>query len=160
MSLHAGPLAGLAPALRQPGAVRIFGVTLVGVSVSTGVKLLFTAGLIVTVLLLRGAALAVAREFPYPWDEIALPISYDADPAAAEQILLAAARAPAITGDPAARRALASMQDRYAMADASLDPAVYWRITDNWLDLSLLFLVPNLCEMQSILFWTWRTRWA
>jgi hypothetical protein len=28
------------------------------------------------------------------------------------------------------------------MADASLEPAVYWRITDNWLELSLRFLVP------------------
>lgn len=29
------------------------------------------------------------------------------------------------------------------MSDASLDPAVYWRITDNWLELSLRFLVPH-----------------
>ncbi len=33
------------------------------------------------------------------------------------------------------------MRSRYAMADASLDPAVYWRLTDNWLEMSLRFLV-------------------
>ncbi len=35
------------------------------------------------------------------------------------------------------------MRSRYAMADASLDPAVYWRITDNWLELSLRFVVRH-----------------
>ncbi len=83
------------------------------------------------------------REFPYLWEELVLPISYDADRARAEEILLEAARAHAVVGDPAAERALASMQERYAMADASLDPAVYLRLTDNWLELSLRFLVPH-----------------
>jgi small-conductance mechanosensitive channel len=83
------------------------------------------------------------RDFPYLWEEIALPISYDADRAAAEAILLTAARSHAVTDDAAARAALAHMQARYAMADASLEPAVYWRITDNWLELALRFLVPH-----------------
>lgn len=83
------------------------------------------------------------RDFPYLWEEIALPVSYDADRAAAEAVLLEAARAHAITDDAGARRALAHMQSRYAMADASLDPTVYWRITDNWLELSVRFLVPH-----------------
>ena len=42
-------------------AVRIFGVTLVGVSTTLAVKLLFTLTLVVVVLLLRGLALAVSR---------------------------------------------------------------------------------------------------
>ncbi|WP_138758994.1 mechanosensitive ion channel family protein [Modestobacter altitudinis] len=83
------------------------------------------------------------RDFPYLWEEIALPISYDADRTTAETILLTAARTHAVTDDAAARDALAHMQSRYAMADASLDPAVYWRITGNWLELTLRFLVPH-----------------
>ncbi len=42
-------------------AVKIFGVTLVGISTTTGVKLLFTTGLVLVVLLLRGLALAISR---------------------------------------------------------------------------------------------------
>jgi hypothetical protein len=42
-----------------------------------------------------------------------------------------------------AESALRVMRSRYAMADAALDPAVYWRLTDNWLELSLRFLVPH-----------------
>ncbi len=45
--------------------------------------------------------------------------------------------------DPDAHRALATMRSRYSLADASLNPAVYWRITDNWLELSLRFLVAH-----------------
>ncbi len=83
------------------------------------------------------------REFPFLWEEIALPVSYSADRARAEEILLTAARSHAVMGDPDADRALIRMRSRYAMADASLEPAVFWRITDNWLELSLRFLVPH-----------------
>ncbi|MCB0932278.1 MAG: mechanosensitive ion channel [Mycobacterium sp.] len=83
------------------------------------------------------------REFPYLWEEIALPITYTADRAEAERILLAAARAHAVVDDAVADRALANMQARFALSDASLTPAVYWRITDNWLELSLRFVVPH-----------------
>jgi len=83
------------------------------------------------------------RDFPYLWEEIVLPIAYDADRQRTEQILLAAARAHAVIDDAEAERALAFMQSRYALADASLEPAVFWRLTDNWLELSLRFLVSH-----------------
>lgn len=81
------------------------------------------------------------RDFPYLWEEIALPIEYDVDRDRVEQILLSAARDHAVVDDPEAARALAFMRSRYAMSDASLEPAVFWRLTDNWLELSLRFLV-------------------
>ena len=84
------------------------------------------------------------RDFPYLWEEIALPISYRADRAEAEAVLLAAARAHAVVDDPRAEAALVSRCGRrYALSDAGLEPAVYWRITDNWLELSLRFLVEH-----------------
>lgn len=83
------------------------------------------------------------REFPYLWEEIVLPVSYTDDRAEAERILLAAAHEHAVVDDSAAEEALASMQQRYAVSDVSLAPSVYWRITDNWLELSLRFLVPQ-----------------
>ncbi|MEP7160757.1 MAG: mechanosensitive ion channel domain-containing protein [Dermatophilaceae bacterium] len=83
------------------------------------------------------------RDFPYLWEELTLPVGYESDRRRAEQILLAAARDHAIVDDVVADRSLAFMRSRYAMADASIEPAVYWRITDNWLELSLRFLVPQ-----------------
>lgn len=82
------------------------------------------------------------RDFPYIWEEIVLPHDYGDDRDTVERILLEAARAHAVVDDEDARRALARMQSRYAMADASLDPVVFLRLTDNWLELSLRFLVP------------------
>ena len=83
------------------------------------------------------------RDFPYIWEEIAIPVDYHADRERVESILLAAAHAHAVVDDPAARRALALLQSRYALADAALEPAVFWRLTDNWLELSLRFLVTS-----------------
>ncbi len=83
-----------------------------------------------------------SRDFPYLWEEIVLPISYREDRAVVEQILLAAANAHAVIDDSGAEAALATMRSRYAMSDASLAPSVYVRLTDNWLELSLRFLVP------------------
>jgi small-conductance mechanosensitive channel len=83
------------------------------------------------------------REFPYLWEEIVLPIGYTADRGEAERVMLAAARDHAVVDDSDAVRALARMRARFALSDASLEPAVYWRITDNWLELSLRFAVPH-----------------
>ncbi|MEJ5946992.1 mechanosensitive ion channel domain-containing protein [Pseudokineococcus basanitobsidens] len=83
------------------------------------------------------------RDFPFLWEEIALPIPYTVDRRRAEDVLLRAARDHAVVDDPEAERALARMRSRYAMSDASLDPAVFWRLTDNWLELSVRFVVPH-----------------
>ncbi len=83
------------------------------------------------------------REFPYLWEEIVLPITYTDDRVEAERVLLAAAHEHALVGDAGAEESFTAMQARYAVSEASLDPAVYLRITDNWLELSLRFLVPQ-----------------
>ncbi len=83
------------------------------------------------------------RDFPYLWEEIVVPVSYDADRAKVERILLAAASAHAVVNSPEAHQAIQRMRSRYALTDASLEPAVFWRLTDNWLEMSLRFLVPD-----------------
>lgn len=65
------------------------------------------------------------REFPYLWEEIVIPVTYAAERDVVERILLTAARDHAVTDDVSAQRALTSMQERFAMADATLPPAVY-----------------------------------
>lgn len=81
------------------------------------------------------------RDWPSIWEEIVLPIADTDDRARVEEVLLAVAREHAVVDDPGVDAALARMRSRYAMSDASTAPAVYWRITDNWLELSLRFLV-------------------
>jgi small-conductance mechanosensitive channel len=83
------------------------------------------------------------RDFPYLWEEMTVPISYHDDRLRAEQILLGAARKHtlriATLGDDALRR----LKEQYAVRDSDLEPRVYWRMTDNWLEMSVRFLVEN-----------------
>nr|WP_314142472.1 mechanosensitive ion channel domain-containing protein [uncultured Rhodococcus sp.] len=83
------------------------------------------------------------REFPYLGEQMVLPIAYTDDRQLVEQILLRAARDHAVVDDQRANDAFESMRRRYALAPTSLNPSVYWRITDNWVELSLRFLVPH-----------------
>lgn len=78
--------------------------------------------------------------FPYLWEELSLPISYSADRARAECVLLAVAEKHTIPASALSQDALAELQRRYFMRPADIRPRVYYRLTDNWLELTLRFI--------------------
>jgi small-conductance mechanosensitive channel len=83
------------------------------------------------------------RDFPYIWEEVRLPIRFEDDRDKAESILLNAARRHGLTcdklGEPETRR----LEQRFGVDVGEVDPRVFWRITDNWLELTARFLVPD-----------------
>jgi small-conductance mechanosensitive channel len=82
------------------------------------------------------------REFPFLWEELRLPISYHDDRTRAEQILLDVARRHTSRATEAAKPAFAHLRERYRMVrETELEPRVYQRLTDNWVELSLRFVV-------------------
>ena len=81
--------------------------------------------------------------FPYVWEEIRLPVKYGDDRAAAEAILLDAARRHAVRQEQLDSRHSAELQRRYGIRIGDIEPKVYWRLTDNWLELTLRFLSPD-----------------
>ncbi|MEO8213279.1 MAG: mechanosensitive ion channel domain-containing protein [Myxococcales bacterium] len=83
------------------------------------------------------------REFPYLWEEMVLPISYQADRTRAERIMLDAARTHTIDLTRLGEEALREMERRYAMKRSELEPRVYLRMTDNWLELTVRVLVAD-----------------
>jgi small-conductance mechanosensitive channel len=83
------------------------------------------------------------REFPYIWEEMVLPISYEADRARAERILLDAGRDHTVDVTTLGEEALREMERRYAMKRSEMGPRVYLRMTDNWLELTLRVLVAD-----------------
>ena len=83
------------------------------------------------------------REFPYIWDEINLPVRYADDRARAEQILLDAARRHALTVEKIGAEEIGRLEDEFGVAVGDIDPRVYWRLTDNWLELTVRFLAPD-----------------
>ncbi|RYZ77765.1 MAG: mechanosensitive ion channel [Proteobacteria bacterium] len=83
------------------------------------------------------------RDFPFLWEEITIPITYQADRSKAEEILLAVAKKHTDAFVRDGSSALAKMQEHFHMRGAEVTPRVYYRLTDNWLELALRFLVKD-----------------
>ena len=83
------------------------------------------------------------RDFPFIWEEMVIPITYQADRTRAEAILLEAAAR--FAADPAAmaKEAKADLEKQYGVEALDMEPKVFFRITDNWLELSLRFIVTT-----------------
>ena len=83
------------------------------------------------------------REFPYLWEEMHFPIGYDADRARAESILLDVARRHTESIVARATPAFGQLRQHYFITEQThLEPRVYLRMTDNWLELSMRFVAP------------------
>ena len=84
------------------------------------------------------------RDFPYIWEEMHLPISYKDDRDTAEKILLAAAERETVKITEMAEPALQALKERFSiLSSTDLQPRVYWRLTDNWVELSVRFLCKD-----------------
>src|SRR4051794_30559515 len=83
------------------------------------------------------------RDFPYIWEELRLPVRYGDDRAAAERIMLEAAeRHTADIATPGEKDA-AELRRRFDIPGGSVRPRVYWRLTDNWLEMTVRFLARD-----------------
>ena len=83
------------------------------------------------------------HEFPYIWDEIRLPLHFNQDFGRAEQILLEAGRKHALTEAGVGEAEVKRLEERFGVKVGEIDPRVYWRITENWVELTLRFLAPD-----------------
>ncbi len=81
------------------------------------------------------------RDFPFIWEEMSIPITYAADRGRAESILLEAARLHATEADALAADKKAELKAKFGVEPIELDPRVYYRITDNWLELTVRFVI-------------------
>lgn len=93
------------------------------------------------------------RDFPFLWEEIHVGVGYADKYDRAEQILLEAARTHAAQ---VARSgpALDHLQHVYDLASLDLEPRVYYRMTDNWVELAMRFVVPdrNIREIKDAMY--------
>jgi small-conductance mechanosensitive channel len=80
------------------------------------------------------------RDFPYLWEEIAVPIGYTADRQRAEAILLACAARHTVAETEFGAAAQAALRRRFNLHPSEVRPRVYYRLTDNWLELTVRFL--------------------
>lgn len=82
-------------------------------------------------------------DFPFLWEEMAIPITYEADRAKVEDILLSAAQQFAGSAAEIAAEAKTDLEARFGVDPIDMDPKVFFRITDNWLELSVRFIVTT-----------------
>lgn len=80
------------------------------------------------------------RDFPFIWDEMIIPITYKEDRARVEAILLEAAHRHAVDANTMTAEAKAELQRRFHVEPVDIAPKVFYRITDNWLELTVRFL--------------------
>jgi small-conductance mechanosensitive channel len=83
------------------------------------------------------------REFPFIWEEITVPIPYKGNHAIAERILLDAARDATTEFVRSSGPARAAFQRRYNVALDTGEPRVYCRLTDNWIEFTVRFVVSE-----------------
>lgn len=84
-----------------------------------------------------------SKEMPFIWEEVTVPVGYGDDRTQAEAILLESARRH--TADLTALGAddAHALQERYDLPSLPVEPRVYWRLTSNWLDLTVRFFVRD-----------------
>jgi small-conductance mechanosensitive channel len=82
------------------------------------------------------------HEFPFLWEEMTVPISYKDDRRRAEAILLDVAERHTVSIAEAGEQSMQHLRRHYTQVNAETKPRVYMRITDNWVELALRFMVP------------------
>jgi small-conductance mechanosensitive channel len=78
--------------------------------------------------------------FEFIWEELSLPVAYDDDHQ--EAIRIMRRHAEEVSSAEGAQRAIAEMTRRYPIARADVEPRVFVRATDDWIELSARFVVP------------------
>ena len=81
-----------------------------------------------------------SRDLPYVWEEMSIPVRYSDDRARAERIVLDAALKHTAEVREMAPETIEALRKRYDLPNLSVEPRVYWRLTDNWVEMSVRFL--------------------
>ncbi|MGC9520698.1 MAG: mechanosensitive ion channel family protein [Anaerolineae bacterium] len=79
--------------------------------------------------------------WPYLWDEITIPISYDSDWRLARDIVMERAQAYTAELQAKASAELQDMMRRYPVQETTVEPTLYVVMTDNWIEMTLRYVV-------------------
>ena len=83
------------------------------------------------------------RDFPYIWEEISVPIRYGDNREQAEAIMLEAARRRTLDPSTISEEAAQGLQRRFDVHRLDFEPRVFYRLTSNWLELTLRFVFKD-----------------
>jgi small-conductance mechanosensitive channel len=84
------------------------------------------------------------KDFEFIWDEIIIPVTYDSDWKEASSLILSSIREATKDIISQAKEAIPLLERKYFFSGRSTDPAVFVRLTDNWIELSARFVTDPL----------------
>jgi len=84
-----------------------------------------------------------SKVLPYFWEEMQLPVPYDSDHGRAEQILLQAAAKHTQDVQELSQEDRKALEARYELPTLDAKPKVYYRLTDNWIELTVRFFTAD-----------------
>ncbi len=84
-----------------------------------------------------------SADFPFLWDEMVIPVRYGSDYQKAREIFLDAL--VKVTGDYAeqSKAVWGQMTRRYLIEAANVEPSVTMKLTDNWVEFTLRYIVDH-----------------
>ena len=83
------------------------------------------------------------RDFQFIWEEIHLPVTYTADHKQAERIMLDVVIANTTPIEDIAQPELDNLYNRFSITPSDLKPRVFYRLTDNWVELTVRFITRD-----------------
>ncbi|ODS39328.1 MAG: mechanosensitive ion channel protein MscS [Candidatus Altiarchaeales archaeon WOR_SM1_86-2] len=92
---------------------------------------------------LSGTINNYTRDNAFIWDEINIPITYDSDwkDAAAKILDIVREETRDITKD--AEKEIAMIEKRYYLPERAVEPSIFLKMTDNWIDFSIRYLTET-----------------
>ncbi|QIN78384.1 mechanosensitive ion channel [Rubrobacter marinus] len=84
-----------------------------------------------------------SKDFDYVWEEISVPVSYKTAWEKARDILLEEVEGATRGFRQESAEALAEMSRRYLVGKSEVEPQVFVRLTDDWVELSVRFVIPT-----------------
>jgi small-conductance mechanosensitive channel len=83
-----------------------------------------------------------SKAFDYVWEEITVPIAYTTDWERGREILLEEVEEATRPFREESAGALREMTSRYLVQQSEVEPRVFLRLTDNWIELAARFVIP------------------
>ncbi len=83
-----------------------------------------------------------SKDFEYIWEEVVIPISYKADWEMARRVLQEEVENATSGFRRESAVALSEMARRYLVPRSDVEPQVFIKLTDNWIELSARFVIP------------------
>ncbi|MGC9467648.1 MAG: mechanosensitive ion channel family protein [Anaerolineae bacterium] len=81
------------------------------------------------------------QHWPYVWDEITIPITYDSNWRLAQKVITEHGRKYTMDFFAAAQAELQNLVKRYPIEEMTVEPTLYVVMTDNWIEMTLRYVV-------------------